>query len=574
MRAREIARSFRGRIFAVILAATLGGLWSWQVLRHRDLATDEAERLVTSLVRAAEYQIGGTMRSIEALLDEATNRIDPPLWPAARLEEWFSARLGGFPDLRALVVLDAGGRVRGEPMLAPGRALMGLGDDLSAAGDFYQKLTDDARAQSLVIGTPVRLADGTAYLPVARAVADHAGHFAGAVVAIIDPAVWRDRLSALAAEEAGGTALFREDAVFIARVPGHEQTLGRRVSDSPVFHDLLPQAPSGVGYFVGLADGLDKIVAYRRFARYPLVVVIGITRRTALAQWQEQCLQEGGILSLLVLAVLILATLFDHRAEANRRLLAELAASHDALEAQVEERTAHLAASNAELAQFAYIASHDLREPLRTVSSFLQLLARRYRGRLDAEADEYIAFAVNGAKRMSLLISDVLAFSQIGQVPAAMDRCDIENVLREVVEALKVSVEDAGGCIDIGSPLPSVQGVASQLHSLFQNLIGNAVKYRSPDRPLQVCVTAQALGEDWVHFTVADNGIGIESQYLDLIFRIFQRLHTQDRYEGTGIGLALCRKIVERHGGRIWADSTPDVGTAFHFTLPRASDSA
>ncbi|SDH06783.1 His Kinase A (phospho-acceptor) domain-containing protein [Lentzea fradiae] len=221
--------------------------------------------------------------------------------------------------------------------------------------------------------------------------------------------------------------------------------------------------------------------------------------------------------------------------------------------------------SNAELEQFAYVASHDLQEPLRKVASFCQLLQRRYGGQLDDRADQYIGFAVDGAKRMQVLINDLLAFSRVGRLTREQTVVDLNEVVRQVVDSYSDRVEETGADLRIAD-LPPVRGEASLLSAVFQNLISNALKFTGPDTPV-ITVDVQRDGEMW-KFSVRDNGIGIEPEYADRIFVIFQRLHPKDAYPGTGIGLAMCRKIVEYHGGSIWLRTDVDSGTSFEFTLP------
>ena len=221
--------------------------------------------------------------------------------------------------------------------------------------------------------------------------------------------------------------------------------------------------------------------------------------------------------------------------------------------------------SNRELEQFAYVASHDLQEPLRKVASFCQLLARRYQGQLDERADQYIHFAVDGAKRMQVLINDLLAFSRVGRLTREQVVVGCDEIVAQALTNLATVVEETGAEISTG-PLPSVRGEPALLTAVFQNLIGNAVKFRGEDPP-QVRLSAERDGEFWT-FTCSDNGIGIEPEYADRVFVIFQRLHPKEAYPGTGIGLAMCRKIIEYHGGRIWLDTTADRGTVFRFTLP------
>jgi PAS domain S-box-containing protein len=235
-------------------------------------------------------------------------------------------------------------------------------------------------------------------------------------------------------------------------------------------------------------------------------------------------------------------------------------------EAALRAYAQDLARSNAELEQFAYVASHDLQEPLRMVASYTQLLARRYKGRLDADADEFIAFAVDAATRMQRLINDLLAYSRVGTRGKPFEPTNLSNVMKYVLTSLQLAIEESGARISMDS-LPTLMADPVQMGQLFQNLLGNALKFRKTDSPLDIRVTASLIKDEWL-FTVADNGIGFDPEYSERIFVIFQRLHTVSEYPGTGIGLAICKKIVERHGGRIWADSAPGQGAVFSFTLP------
>lgn len=549
-----------------MLAAVLCALWGWQTLERRTQALAAGDRLVGSLARSLEYQVAGSLRPIGALLAEAANRVDPALWPQPTLAEWFHVRLSAFPEVRAMQVFGADGGRLGPPIQADGRPPLTLGGETVGQRDFFQTLRAAPDTPGMVIGAPMLVGSGDACIPLARALVDDSGRFAGVVVVGLDAAALKAKLETVAVEDAGGTSLFRGDGTFLARTPGHEKWLGKVMTDSPVFRDLIPQAATGIGHFTGVADGNDKVVAYRTFADYPLVAVIGVTLRTVLQEWRAQVIKESLVNAIMLVALLVLATLYDWRAEASRQLLVELARSHQELERQVEERTAHLAASNAELAQFTFIASHDLQEPLRSVSSFLQLLQRRYGGRLGADADDYIGFAVDGAKRMSALLNDVLVYAQIGRPGLLPVRCDTLALARDALESLAITGDVQ---VRIGA-LPAVMGIPSQIHCLFQNLLGNALKYRAADRVPVVAVSARLEDGGWARFTVQDNGIGIDPQYHDRIFKIFQRLHRREEFEGTGIGLALCKKIVESEGGRLWVDSSPGQGSAFCFTLPLA----
>jgi PAS domain S-box-containing protein len=235
--------------------------------------------------------------------------------------------------------------------------------------------------------------------------------------------------------------------------------------------------------------------------------------------------------------------------------------AEDALSDVVKE----LKRSNNELEQFAYVTSHDLQEPLRMVTSFLGLLSKKYKGKLDQDADEYIDFAVDGARRMQNMISDLLAYSRIGTRGKPFEAIDSEYTLKQALNNLQVAIEESGALVTY-DPLPTVLADSSQLTQLFQNLVANAIKFRSKDVSPKVHISAESDGEEWI-FSVRDNGIGIAQEFFGHIFVIFQRLHGRDEYPGSGMGLAICRKIVERHGGRIWVESQIGQGTAFYFTI-------
>jgi signal transduction histidine kinase len=229
------------------------------------------------------------------------------------------------------------------------------------------------------------------------------------------------------------------------------------------------------------------------------------------------------------------------------------------------EYAEQLKQSNKELEQFAYVASHDLQEPLRMITGYTQLLARRYGGKLDQNADEYIGYAVDGAKRMQGLIRDLLVYSRVGTQGGELSPTDCKVMLQMALKDLRVAIEESGAVVS-HDPLPTVMADDHQLGQLFQNLIGNGIKYRDSKAP-EIHVSCQQEGRNWV-FSVKDNGIGIDPQYAQQIFTIFQRLHTRQEYPGTGIGLAICKKIVERHGGKIWVESQLGKGATFYFSIP------
>ena len=254
----------------------------------------------------------------------------------------------------------------------------------------------------------------------------------------------------------------------------------------------------------------------------------------------------------------------------RQRIVAELEATQSA-RAQLDEQAVELRRSNAELEQFAYVASHDLQEPLRKVASFCQLLEKRYGDKLDERGVEYIGFAVDGAKRMQVLINDLLSFSRVGRVGAMHDEADLETALDDALVNLAAAIEESNA--EIVRPqqrLPRVVGDPTLLTMLWQNLIGNAVKFQRDDHPPRIVIGCEQGAGEW-SLSVTDNGIGIDEEFVDKVFVIFQRLHGRDQYSGTGLGLALCKKIVEHHGGYIRIDTSYAEGTRFEFTLPIAA---
>ena len=271
-----------------------------------------------------------------------------------------------------------------------------------------------------------------------------------------------------------------------------------------------------------------------------------------------------------------LHSLTDSAYSDRHRLLAERigvyiagAIANAQLHTQVTRQSEELSRSNRELEQFAYVASHDLQEPLRMVSSYVALLGRRYDGQLDDRADKYIHFAVDGANRMQRLIHDLLAYSRVGTRGGELTPTDTAAVLRETLSNLEVAIGESEAEV-VYSDLPSVMGDPSQLRQLFQNIIGNALKFRSENRPC-VQLAAKRDGDQWT-FSIRDNGVGFDQRYAERVFGVFKRLHRNADIPGTGIGLAICQRIIERHGGRIWAESKLGEGSCFYFTLPAVAE--
>ncbi len=337
---------------------------------------------------------------------------------------------------------------------------------------------------------------------------------------------------------------------------------------------LIMMAPAGLGIYASRSATRFTASATETFSRAAkslhftlafwwavyvaaFAAVIGLRMWPLIVSWPielEAALMHG-LFVLISLAFIALG--FYWRRQLAHTMQEELA--------QKERAFKDLVRSNEELQQFAYVASHDLQEPLRTVSRFTQLLEHRYGEKLDQDAKEFMAFTVDGAKRMQALIDDLLRFSRVETRGKPLVPVHLYDVVDRAVRSLTASLDDSGGRIEINS-LPYVLGDEVQLGQVFQNLLGNAIKFRDPTRKPKVEVSATKQGKEWV-IAIKDNGIGIPKEHHERIFVVFQRLHARDEYEGTGIGLALCKKIVERHGGQIWLESEPGKGTTFFLTL-------
>jgi signal transduction histidine kinase len=427
---------------------------------------------------------------------------------------------------------------------------------LSGQQDFLQPYTDglatqqDAVAQlrRSVAGLPGPTADlNTLVSRVNRWRSDYASGLIGQVRASGQPVLGRDVDAGKADFDLVRTAMAALQRDLTTEHQLAVAQLNRAVTELVVVLAVIAVALVLVVLVLGLALRSVVIRPIARLAGEVRQVSVGAFEHPVAASGPREVWELGGDVDRM-----------------RQRILQELSTVR-AAHAELDSRTEDLQRSNAELEQFAYVASHDLQEPLRKVASFCQLLQRRYGGQLDERADQYIGFAVDGAKRMQALINDLLAFSRVGRITGERVRVDATTLAEQAVAALGARIEQAGASVEI-EPLPEVEAEIPLLTAVFQNLIGNGLKFHGEETP-RVTVTARRDGP-LIEFAVTDNGIGIEPQYAERIFVIFQRLHGKSDYPGTGIGLAMCRKIVEYHGGRIWLDLAVTEGSRFCFILP------
>ena len=419
---------------------------------------------------------------------------------------------------------------------------------------YFIRLRDDPTA-GLAISPPVLgRVSGKWVLIFARrfdlAGRDGEGRFGGVVYApvTID---WFVRKFAELEVGSHGVVVMRGDASrdfdILARFPRADMVGQTKVSKT--FRDLVAANPGG-GTYVARAGGddVERVFSYTTIPPYPLITLVGLATQDHIAEWWRDAIK-----------VLLLAGSFS---------LVSIVGGMGILRAwrAVEARTDELARSNADLEQFAYVASHDLQTPLRNIVSYTQLLERRYRGRLDSDADDFIGFIVSSSKQMAQLISDLLEYSRVSNQSSPLQPVSAAQAAAQAIGNLKPDIDRIGAEVVLGD-LPVVMAEPNLLASLFQNLIGNALKYRSPNRPLRVSVSAQRLDADRWRLAVADNGIGIDPAYHEKVFEIFQRLSPNSGAGGTGIGLTICRRIVHRFGGRIELHSSPGDGATFSVVL-------
>jgi len=424
------------------------------------------------------------------------------------------------------------------------------------AYDTSSRLAEIVRSsQDAIIGKD---SDGvvTSWNPAAERLYGYAAHeiVGSSSMRLVAPELWTEQDSLLHRIAKG------------ERIEGYETRRVRK--DGTTVQVALTLSPmlDEAGRIVGVASISRDATAQQQAAQYAR----GLT--AAILNILEDFTSERERLDDTQRAVLNILDDFDEQRvnveRANAALRDEIEQRASAEEA-LQARTGELISSNSELEQFAYVASHDLQEPLRKIGSFCQLLSRRYTGQLDENADVYIGYVVDGVLRMQQLIDDLLAFARLGQSGPSAEPVDCQLAVKRSLDNLAVTIEQAGAQVTVEGSLPIVIGEASRVVQLFQNLLANSLKF-SGGRPPRIIVRAERREDEWT-LSVTDNGIGIDPQYADRVFSVFQRLHTREEYPGTGIGLAICKKIVEQMGGRIWFESTAGEGTTFSWTVPHAS---
>lgn len=469
----------------------------------------------------------------------------------------------GVTDATGRVVASTDGEVRPET----GGSAKGSGE--GARPDWFQRVRQTGRVH-LDSARPSPESEGVMAVGFSAPISGPQGEFRGVVTSQVPLESLRTILEQEAKLQHGEEAhdwlvLDRQGAIIIEK--DHPMGLASNLPMMDLSSFRRAAGTRGESGFVEelhqrlqipVVTGYATAANYSKFPGFDWTVLVRLDRDRAYAPIDQR------VWAIVSVGLLLVVPLAGFGIWASWRLIREqrvLVASQQALKDSVAE----LSRSNSDLQQFAYVASHDLQEPLRMVASYVQLLARRYRGKLDSDADEFIAYAVDGAKRMQDLINDLLAYSRVTSQGQVFEPVDCNGVLVEVLNNVRVAVEESRAVVT-HDPLPAVMADERQLGQLFQNLIANAIKFHDAEPP-NVHLSAEPRSGEWL-FSVRDHGIGMDAQYAERIFVIFQRLHDREEYPGTGIGLAICKKIVERHGGHIWVVSEPGQGATFYFTLP------
>lgn len=561
-------------VLGVLLLTAFAGLLAVLSLRQ-SLHQYEASAATTAgnLAQTTEQYVADMAEKIDYLLFDAAAEIERQAQAGAldpeRINQFIAQRQSLLPTLEAIRVAGADGQVIFGPDPSS-RVPRNLSDR-----DYFVEQRDGRASGLFISRSHVSRVTGRWSIFFSRRINRPDGSFFGIAYTVIPADNIQAFFSRIDVGKGGSIGLLDDKLAVLVR---HPDPGGAARGDAALSPELDRFRANGAPAAIFRSEARDEIDvqtnALRKIGRFPLFIHIALAERDYLAPWVAERRGIATLCAVFVSATLAWAFLLYHAWQ--QRLEADETARRT-LEDRVAEKTAHLRdyataleRSNADLEQFAYVASHDLREPLRMVCSYLGLLERRYGPSLDQNAHEFIDFAKEGAVRMDRLVQDLLEFSRVGRHGSQARSTPLGPLMTDLLRVLERSIAEAGGRVIVPDALPEIVCCADELFQLLQNLISNALKFRAPDRAPEIRVGVERKGDDWL-FSVADNGIGIAPEYFERIFMIFQRLHTRDRYEGTGIGLAICKKIVERHGGRIWVESEPGQGATFLFTLPIAN---
>ncbi|CAA7618032.1 Two-component sensor histidine kinase [Magnetospirillum sp. LM-5] len=535
-----------------VLSVILAALFIWT---DHDESLKRIESATADIANLLDEHASRTLDTAELALarvaDHAGALVTPNAKTSAEAAKPLIDMLAGSPHLGNIYIVDADGA-----LISDLRGMFQAGTTFRDR-DWVKALRRDDAGKVFIGQAGFDEATRSFVFTVARRLYSANGAWIGAAAVTVQIDYFKRFYQKLDYGPVPALGIYRLDGAVLVRQPLKPEDIGRNMSANPIFTTHLPNAPSGTYQGRSAVDSVVRVVSYRVVEPRSLVVWVSVGSQEALAQWRERSFR---IAALVVVSWLLMGALCVV-------LYRELMREHR-MTADLEAANRDLQRSNADLEQFAYIASHDLKEPLRNIASYVQLLQRRYQGQLDSDADAFIGYTVEGVQRMQTIISELLSYSRVGTGDLTPVPVQAGILVSTALAHLKGVISEAQAVVEVDGQLPVIEGDAALLGSLFQNLISNALKYRREDVRAEVRVGCQDRGRDWA-FYVADNGIGIETEYHRQIFDLFRRLHPRDRFAGTGIGLAICQRVVERHGGRIWVESVPGKGSTFWFTLPK-----
>ncbi len=536
--------------FYCLAGVVVGG---WVVSADRSETLRQTELVTQDFARLLEEHASRTIDGAELLSMRAADRVLAAgglAEAASGARGMLSAMVQTAPHIGNLYLLDNRGAV-----------VLDLGGFHPAGTSFVQRdyVTALLSGEAISYIGQVRFDDATrSYsFTVARRIFGSRGEPLGIAAVTVEVDYFKRFYNSLGIGPLPAIGIYKLDGSILVRLPLRTEDLGRNMVGNPIFKDHATKSPHGSYRGVSPYDGVMRVVSYRTLEPRGVLLWVAVGESEAMEQWRQRSLRTAILLAAVFGVSLALSWLLARRMAGERRSAAELA-----------EVNLDLKRSNADLEQFAYIASHDLKEPLRNISSYVQLLQRRYQGRLDADADAFIGYTVEGVRRLQTIINELLAYSRLGSSRPTLVPMQSGAAVSAALTALKNAISEAQAVVEIKAQMPVVDADGPQMVSLFQNLVGNALKYRREDSRPEVEIGCEDGGDAWVFF-VRDNGIGIEPQYYAQVFDVFKRLHPRDRYSGTGIGLAICKRVVERHGGRIWVESEVGRGSTFRFTIPK-----
>ena len=555
---------WQARKLALLLIVVFHAVALLEALHGYQAERRSSELLLSALSSSTAYQVGAALRNIDALVLDAKERLESKGTLSPSDAEHLAGRVKATPEVVDMLISNAKGEAVSLLNLGQTNAAFSVSDR-----EYFTFWNEHPDRSGLHISVPITSrSTGRTVVPVSHVLKAPDGSFNGVVASAVTVKFLLDVLAAANNRDTASGVIFMADGTVLARVPRIGEGVEQRVPNVSWTDSFLFKQEEKT------FDGRPRFVGLRPVGNFPILASSTLTVSEAMASWYRQMALIFSASALLSVSIFVLALLADRREHARQIMAETVKIQRDNLEIIVAERTKELAdlagrmkASNAELEQFAYVTSHDLQEPLRMISSYAQLLQKRYGGQLDANADDFIGFMVEGVKRMRRLIFDLLEYSRVTNKNHPFEEFDAAEAVEAALANLAAAIKESKARISLGG-LPVIWGDRTQFIQLIQNLVGNALKYHHPNRAPHITITSEEEETGWC-FTVSDNGIGIESQYFERVFKMFQRLHTRDQYDGTGIGLAICKKIVDRHEGHIWVDSVAGEGASFVITLPK-----